>query len=57
MHAALVCEGDAIYLVDLNSTNGTCLNHERIPPGRPCRLHSGDIIRLGLLEIMIEFVV
>ncbi|MDY6899474.1 MAG: FHA domain-containing protein [Cyanobacteriota bacterium] len=35
----------AFYLVDFNSTNGTCINGEQIY--RPTKLEEGDIIRVG----------
>lgn len=37
-------------LVDLNSTNGTYLNNERIPPMTTVPLKNGDIIRVGSEE-------
>ena len=34
-------------LTDLNSTNGTQLNGQRIQPGAPHPVHFGDIVRIG----------
>ena len=54
-HAVINREGDGLFIVDLNSTNGTYLNLERIPPDKPCAIKDGDTIRLGLFEIKINF--
>lgn len=45
-HARLFCEGDAVYLADLDSRNGTTVNRERVAQS-PCRLRDGDEIGFG----------
>jgi hypothetical protein len=37
----------AYYLTDMNSSNGTHLNNERLLPGQPIRLSGGSVIGLG----------
>lgn len=37
---------------DLNSTNGTLLNRNRLQPGVPVALHDGDEIRAGRLKMV-----
>jgi DNA-binding response OmpR family regulator len=47
-HAQLRRLGDGFLLVDLNSTNGTRLNGERVRPlAEPFPLRSGDVVELG----------
>lgn len=48
--ASIRCDGDRAILIDLNSSNGTYLNHERLPKGKPCRLANGDTVRFGRLS-------
>ena len=53
-HAEIRRHGD-FYLVDLNSTNGTRLNGEALPPLEERRLAQGDRIQLGeRTEITVE---
>ena len=35
------------FITDLNSSNGTRINNQRIPPGQPVLLTSGTAIGLG----------
>jgi NAD(P)H-dependent FMN reductase len=51
-HARMVHGSDGWLLEDLGSTNGTFLNGERVSPGRQVRVHTGDIIRLGMLTVI-----
>ena len=44
-HAELFCEGDSFFLTDLDSTNGTLLNGQRIAQALP--LQDGDVIEVG----------
>ena len=41
-HAKITKEGDGLYLTDLNSTNGTFLNQEKLAPNEKRRLSPGD---------------
>ncbi len=51
-HAKLERRGQRLYLVeDLGTTNGTFVNGERIPPGEPIEIRSGDLLRFGLVEL------
>lgn len=54
-HARLLREDDALYLLDLRSTNGTLLNGELLPTSVEWRVRDGDEITLGRLKIMIFF--
>lgn len=46
-HAELLLTGDELWLRDLNSTNGTYVNGERI--GSPTRLSQGDLVQFATL--------
>jgi predicted component of type VI protein secretion system len=50
-HAVLLLEGSEYKLRDLNSTNGTRVNGLRIVEAK---LHSGDQVRLGSVEMRFE---
>ena len=47
MHAKLIKKEDGIFLIDLNSTNGTYLNDEPIAGGKEYLLEEGDVISLA----------
>ncbi len=51
MHARLLIQGSQVFLEDLNSTNYTFLNRQRLQPGQRYPLTHGDEIRLGLLVL------
>ncbi|MBN1679009.1 MAG: FHA domain-containing protein [Anaerolineae bacterium] len=52
-HARLLRDNQALYLMDLNSTNGTSLNGESIPAAVERRLRDGDEIMLGRLKMYV----
>lgn len=47
VHADIRIEGDAYYLEDTGSANGTYVNHTPLVPGNRHRLRSGDRLSLG----------
>lgn len=47
IHARFVREGDAVYVTDLNSTNGTFKNGLRLDPNETVQIEAGDEIRFG----------
>ena len=47
IHSDIRVEGDAYYLEDVGSSNGTYVNHTALPPGNRHRLRPGDRIALG----------
>ena len=53
IHARIIKDGDTFQIIDLNSSNGTYLNGEKIES--PKQLSSGDVIGLGF-SIKLEFV-
>jgi len=46
-HAALIKQGDAVVLVDQNSSNGTKVNGKPCKPGEPVTLAKEDLIGMG----------
>jgi len=50
-HAILRRENDALYVQDLNSSNGTFINERPTKPNHPHRLYHGDVLRLGKLQL------
>jgi len=50
-HSRLTLQDTHIYLEDLNSTNYTFLNKQRLQPGQRYPINHGDEIRLGLLTL------
>ncbi len=46
-HLSLLARPDGLLLTDLNSTNGTQLNGQRIPPNQPQPFQAADVIRIG----------
>ncbi|MEL6222992.1 MAG: FHA domain-containing protein [Cyanobacteria bacterium J06627_8] len=47
IHADIRVEGDAYYIEDMGSSNGTYVNNMSLPSGNRHRLRSGDRIALG----------
>lgn len=50
-HARLISQGDRFFISDLNSTNFTFLNGERLQADQLYPLANGDEIRFGLLAV------
>jgi len=51
LHARLIAEERQVFIEDLNSTNYTFLNRQKLQPGRLYLLEQGDEIRLGLFVL------
>lgn len=47
VHADIRVEGDAYFIEDVGSSNGTYINHSPLPKGNRHRLRTGDRISLG----------
>lgn len=54
-HADLFCIDGAVYVEDLGSRNGTYVNGERIAPYVEHRLFDGDWLRLGKLNLLVNY--
>lgn len=46
--------GNSYQITDLNSTNGTFVNEQRLAPNMPRPLNSGDVIRIGSTSFSYE---
>lgn len=46
-HARLLVQGNQVYVEDLDSTNSSFLNRQRLQPGQRYLLKNGDELRLG----------
>jgi pSer/pThr/pTyr-binding forkhead associated (FHA) protein len=46
-HARIYCDAATWFVVDLGSTNGTCLNEQQLEPHVPHPLAANDTLRLG----------
>jgi len=53
MHAELMIKKDGIFVMDLDSANGTVVNGKRIKSQQTEPIHHGDIIQLGRLRLQI----
>jgi len=50
-HVRLFADKDAIYIEDLNTTNGTKVNGRDLAYGTPVRLRHGDLLDLGAVKV------
>jgi hypothetical protein len=48
--------GNGYQITDLNSTNGTFVNEQRLTPNVPRPLNSGDVVRIGATRFTYEVV-
>ncbi|MGH2627541.1 MAG: FHA domain-containing protein [Anaerolineales bacterium] len=53
IHAELRLDQEGVYVVDLDSANGTLVNGRRLDPQSPSPVRHGDIIQLGRLRLQI----
>lgn len=51
MHLRISVQEGKIVIEDLNTVNGTILNHQRLTAGQPAQLNHGDEIRLGKMVL------
>ncbi len=53
-HARIYTRDGACFVEDLDSTNGTFLNNERLTSYLPFRFRNGDVLMLGTLQVKIH---
>lgn len=53
-HAQLQWQGGALHITDLDSTNGSFVNGEKLAPNVARRLQVGDRLRLGKLDFVLR---
>lgn len=56
LHAKVLYQAGDFYIVDLNSTNATYLNGEKLAPQQAYSLRSGDAIELGKYKMAFTWV-
>jgi hypothetical protein len=54
-HALIRAAGEKYELIDLNSSNGTWLDGQRLVPTRPYDLPSGAVIQLGRMGLVVAY--
>ena len=52
-HAVITCENGSLFIEDLNSTNGTYVNRNRVQPGQKQPLSASDIIQIGEVQLKV----
>jgi pSer/pThr/pTyr-binding forkhead associated (FHA) protein len=52
-HACISFEADALAIEDLNSSNGTYVNRNRIYPGQKRPLAPNDIVQIGNVQLKV----
>ena len=50
-HARIFVQGTQVFVEDLNSTNYTYVNQQKLTPGQPHPLNSGDDVRFGRVKL------
>lgn len=50
-HARLILEDGKFYLEDMNTSRGTFLNGQRLPPGKQETLKAGDLIQTATVQL------
>jgi hypothetical protein len=53
-HAVIALENGQLTIEDLNSSNGTFLNRNRIHPGQKKPLNVNDIIQIGTVQMKVK---
>jgi hypothetical protein len=54
-HLQLQVENEQLFAIDLNSTNGTHIGDEPLPPNQKVIVRNGDVLLLGRLSIQVLF--
>jgi hypothetical protein len=52
-HAVITCENGSLVIEDLNSSNGTYVNRNRVLPGQKQALKADDIIQIGEVQFKV----
>lgn len=55
-HARIIVQDNRVTIEDLGSANGTYINGRFLIQGQQYRVRSGDVLRLGYLELQVHFV-
>ena len=52
-HALITCENGFLVIEDLNSSNGTYVNRNRVPPGKKQEVKANDTIQIGEVQFKV----
>lgn len=55
IHAKLLMTNEQLYVLDMDSTNGTYLHRRRLKPNEPSLLRKGDELLLARMRMQIMF--
>lgn len=53
-HAFISFENGGLVIEDLNSSNGTFVNRQRIYPGQKCPLNPNDVVQIGTVQMKLK---
>jgi len=53
-HAQIVREGEALYIQDLRSANGTFVRGARVPPGQRVPIQNGEKVQIGPMPLLVQ---
>ncbi len=53
-HAQIVRQGEALYIEDLRSANGTFVRGARVPPGQRVAIQNGEKVQIGPMPLLIN---
>jgi len=53
-HAFISFESGGLVIEDLNSSNGTFVNRQRIYPGQKCPLNVNDVVQIGTVQMKLK---
>ena len=56
-HAVIQKLKYAYFIKDLDSTNGTWVNNQRVPREKFMRIHNSDVIKIGRTELKIKEII
>jgi ABC-type multidrug transport system ATPase subunit/pSer/pThr/pTyr-binding forkhead associated (FHA) protein/ABC-type transport system involved in multi-copper enzyme maturation permease subunit len=53
-HAQIVREGEALFIEDLRSANGTFVKGQRVPPGHRVPIQNGEKVQIGPMPLLVQ---
>ena len=56
VHARFFAETDDLWLIDMNSRNGTIVNEKKLAPNEAVKIHHGDRIQFGRERFELTFI-
>ncbi len=53
-HAQIVRQGEALFIEDLRSANGTFVRGQRVPPGQRVPIQNGEKVQIGPMPLLVH---